>query len=128
MKAEGHRAKAERIGRSLEKLSPEDWEAVIDGVMLAVTHWINFAFHSVGLTAESNDVMHAYFATAFERQHWGLAAGPEFLDALAEIETTRPQHVRGNAPTGEAAATRALAILADVHERALATAAAAEKG
>ncbi len=128
MKAEGHRAKAERIGRSLDKLSPEDSEAVIDGVMLAVTHWINFAFHSVGLTAQTDDVMHAYFATAFERQHWGLAAGPEFLDALAEIETIRPQHVRGNASGGEAAATRALAILADVRERALATAGAAEKG
>ncbi|MDP6805388.1 MAG: hypothetical protein QF902_08665 [Rhodospirillales bacterium] len=122
MKAGGHRAKAERIARSLEKLSPEDWEIVIDGVMLALTHWINYAFHSVGLSAETDDVMHAYFATAFERQHWGLAAGPEFLAALEEIETIRPQHVRGNAPTGEAAATRALAILADVRERALAKA------
>ena len=114
MKAEGHRAKAERMGRSLEKLSPDDWEMVIDGVMLAVSHWINYAFHSMGLTADDENVMHAYFTTAFERQHWALAAGPELLDALA--------HVRGDAPTGEAAARRALAILADVRERALAMA------
>ncbi|HJO69640.1 MAG TPA: hypothetical protein QF804_08150 [Rhodospirillales bacterium] len=122
MKAEGHRAKAERMGRSLEKLSPDDWEMVIDGVMLAVSHWINYAFHSMGLTADDENVMHAYFTTAFERQHWALAAGPELLDALAEIETIRPPHVRGDAPTGEAAARRALAILADVRERALAMA------
>jgi hypothetical protein len=128
MKAEGHRAKAERMGRSLDKLSPDDWEMVIDGVMLAVSHWINYAFHTMGLSADDENVMHAYFTTAFERQHWGLAAGPEFLHALEEIETIRPPHVRGNASGGEAAATRALAILADVRERALAAAAGAEKG
>ena len=103
MKAEGHRAKAERIGRSLDKLSPEDSEAVIDGVMLAVTHWINFAFHSVGLTAQTDDVMHAYFATAFERQHWGLAAGPEFLErqhwGLAAGPESRSPRLRRSAPS-----------------------------
>ncbi len=119
MTPEGHREKAERLERSLAKLRPTDWEVVIDGAMLAVSHWINWAFHTKGLTAPDDDIVHAYFVTEFERQYYGLAAGPAFLDALDEIDRMRPRCVRGNAD-GEASARRALDLVAVAREVALA--------
>ena len=119
MKAQDHRAKAERIGRSLAKCGPTDYEMVIDGVMLAVTHWINFAHHRLGLTQDEDDLVHAYFVTAFDKQYYGLAAGPEFLAALEEIEAIRPLFVRGDVAGGEQAARRAREILEQVRGRAL---------
>ena len=71
MNAERHRAKAERLEASLAKCRPGDYEMIIDGAMLAVTHWINHAFHTLALTDDDSDVVHAYFETAFDRQHFG---------------------------------------------------------
>ena len=122
MNAKGHRHKAERIARTLAKCRPSDYEIVIDGAMLAISHWINFAFHSLQLTAADNDVMHAYFVTGFDRQYFGLAAGPEFLDALEEIDNARPLYVRGNIDGGEKAAERALDLHETVRRKALAVA------
>ena len=120
VKGEAHRAKAERLERSLAKCTAEDYEVVIDGAMLAVSHWANYAYHALGLTGPDTNVMHAYFVTAFDRQYFGLAAGPEFMDALEEIETLRPLYARGNVPGGPKAAARALALLAAVRAKALA--------
>ena len=127
MKAEGHRAKAERLDASLAKCRPGDYEMIIDGAMLAVTHWINHAFHTLALTDDDSDVVHAYFETAFDRQHFGLVAGAEFLDGLDEIETLRPLHARGNVAGGEAAAKKALEILRGIRKMAL-TVRPAEQG
>ena len=120
MKAVLHRAKAERIERSLAKCRPGDYEMIIEGAMLAVTHWTNHAFHILELTDDDSDVVHAFFETAFDRQHFGLVAGAEFLDGLEEIETLRPLHARGNVAGGEAAGKRALEILQAIREKALA--------
>ncbi|MDP6788591.1 MAG: hypothetical protein QGI13_15850 [Rhodospirillales bacterium] len=120
MNAQRHRAKAQRIERSLAKCRADDYEIVIDGAMLAATHWINAAFHIADLTDDDSDVVHAYFETAFDRQHFGLVAGAEFLDGLEEIETLRPLHARGNVAGGEAAAKRCLDILQAIREKALA--------
>ena len=120
MKAERHRAKAERLERSLAKCRPGDYEMIIDGAMLAVTHWINMAFHTLALTDDDSDVVHAYFETAFDRQHFGLVAGAEFLDGLEGIETLRPLHARGNVVGGEAAGRRALDILQSIRKYSLA--------
>ena len=122
MKAESHRRKAERLGRSLAKCSPADTELVIDGVMLAITHWINFTFHTLELTAPDDDIMHCYFVTGFDRQYYGLAADPVFLDALEEIDDLRPLHVRGNAAGSDAAGVRALELHETVRNKALALA------
>jgi hypothetical protein len=120
MNAERHRAKAERLEASLAKCRPGDYEMIIDGAMLAVTHWINHAFHTLALTDDDSDVVHAYFETAFDRQHFGLVAGAEFLDGLDEIETLRPLHARGTVAGGEAAGKRSLEILQGIRELALA--------
>ena len=122
MNAAAHRLKAERIERSLAKCDPGDYEMIIDGVMLAITHWINHAFHILNLTADDRDVIHAYFETAFDRQYFALVAGPAFLEGLEEIETLRPLYVRGNVAGGPAAAERALGVLGSVRERSLAAA------
>lgn len=122
MKADAHRAKAERIARTLAKCRPADHEIVIDGAMLAISHWINFAFHSLGLTAPEDDIMHCYFVTGFDRQYFGLAASPELLDALEEIDNARPLYVRGNVTGGDKAAERALVLQAMVRDKALALA------
>ena len=122
MKAEAHRLKAERLGRSLAKCSSADTELVIDGVMLAITHWINFVFHMLELTAPDDDIMHCYFVTGFDRQYYGLAADPVFLDALEEIDDLRPLYVRGNAAGSDAAGVRALEMHEAVRDKALALA------
>ncbi len=121
MTPEGHRTKAERIERSLPNCSPEYYEMVIEGAMLAVSHWINYVFHILRLTPHEKDVMHAYHETVFTHQYFGLVAGPEFLDGLEAIETLRALHVRGNVEGGERAATRALEILGGVRQKALAS-------
>jgi hypothetical protein len=122
MNADAHRAKAERIGRSLSICRTSDYEVVIDGAMLAISHWINFAFHRLDLTVPENDIMHCYFVTGFDRQYFGLAAGPEFLDALEEVDRARPLYVRGNVAGGDKAAERALKLQALVRDKALAVA------
>ena len=128
MTPEGHRAKAERIERSLAKCSPADYEMVIEGAMLAVSHWINHVLHVVGLTPDDKDVMHAYHETVFSHQYFGLVAGPEFLGGLEEIETLRPLYSRGTVEGGERAAARTLEILEGVREKALAAAAGKSPG
>jgi hypothetical protein len=62
-----HRMKAQRIETSMEKLSDADYEAVIEGSMLAGSHWLNFACHRMELTGHSADVMHAEFLTGAQR-------------------------------------------------------------
>jgi hypothetical protein len=114
-----HRAKAERITRSLAKCSPSDYEAVIEGVMLAGTHWFNLGLHAFGLIPPERDVMHAEFLTGAERLKIGLVA-PRLVEALEEVEASRALFVRGNAAGGEAAARRALELLAGIRDAALA--------
>ena len=48
MRAHAHRRKAERISRSLAKIGPDDYEVMIDGALLAISHWLNYALHRAG--------------------------------------------------------------------------------
>ena len=114
-----HMIKAERITRSLDKCRPSDHEALIEGAMLAGTHWFNLGLHALGLFAPDRDVMHAEFLTKVERLTVGLAA-PAMVEALEEIEGFRALFVRGTAPGGEAAGARARECLVRIREAALA--------
>jgi hypothetical protein len=107
MTPDRHREKAERITRSLAKCTPADHEAVIEGAMLAGSHWLNLALHGFGLRPPDRDVMHAEFLTRAERMMVSVVAR-EMVEALEEIEAMRALYVRGDAPGGEAAARRAL--------------------
>jgi len=115
----GHRDKAERITQSLQKCRPSDHEAVIEGAMLAGSHWFNLGLHRLGVLPPDRDVMHAEFLTKAERLKIGLVA-EDMVEALEEIEGSRALFVRGTAPGGEDAARRALECLRRIREAALA--------
>ena len=111
MNESSHRTKAERIERSLAALDVEHFEAIIEGCMLAGTHWFNILLHRARLAAENGDAMHAEFLSLGARRKVSLQM-PTALGALDEIEALRTSHVRGDMPDGPAAARRALACLA----------------
>ena len=104
-----HRAKAERIERSLARLAPSDHEIRIEAAMLASTHWLNALLHASGVSAPDQDDLRRY-----------RLVGDGVIDALSEIEDLRPAWVRGNVAGGERAADRAFALLGTVRRAALA--------
>lgn len=117
MSPEEHRAKAEKIERSLAKCGPADYEMKIEAAMLAGTHWLNLALHRLGATPPQNDILHTYMLTVNELRKYRVADA-ELVDALSEIEDIRPGYVRGNLPGGEKAAARALELLALLRRKA----------
>ena len=117
MSPDEHRAKAERIERSLAKCGPVDYEMKIEAAMLAGTHWLNHALHRLGVTPPQNDILHTYMLTVNELRKYRVA-DEELLDALSEIEDIRPGYVRGNLPDGEKAAARVLELLALLRRKA----------
>jgi hypothetical protein len=117
VKSEIHRTKADRIQRSLARLSTQEYEAVIEGAMLAGTHWFNVILHELGLQPDSADVMHAEFIGMGMRRKIALRARVP-MEALDEIEHSRTTHVRGDLAEGEKAAARALACLKVLEEEA----------
>jgi hypothetical protein len=106
MKTEPHRSKALRIERSLARLTDADYEAIIEGAMLAGTHWFNILLHRAQLWPDTRDAMHAEFLTLGERRRVA-ATMPDALAALDTIESLRTLHVRGDMPHGEEAAKTA---------------------
>jgi hypothetical protein len=112
-----HRAKAERIERSLAKLTDADWEIRIEAAMLAGTHWVNHVLHGVGASHESEDVVHASMCIVSVLRKYKLAE-PGLMAQLEEIEELRPLFVRGDMDGGAQAADRALALLVAIGERA----------
>src|SRR4051812_38096770 len=112
-----HRDKAERIERSLAKLTDSDWEIRIEAAMLAGTHWVNHTLHSVGASQVSEDLVHASMCMVSVLRKYKLAE-PELMAQLEEIEELRPLFVRGDMDGGAQAADRALALLASMGERA----------
>jgi hypothetical protein len=121
MNPELHRSKAERIARSLEKCTAADYEALIEGAMLAGTHWFNYALHAYGLRAPEQDVMHAEFLSKAERAKLVLVS-QELVEALEEVEASRAMFVRGSAAGGEEMGRRALELLNRIRSIALAAA------
>jgi len=112
-----HRDKAERIERSLAKLTDADWEIRIEAAMLAGTHWVNHVLHGVGASQVSEDVVHASMCIVSVLRKYKLAE-PKLMAQLEEIEELRPLFVRGDMDGGPKAADRALALLASIGERA----------
>src|SRR5277367_1374136 len=98
-----HQARAERITRSLRKCHVADYEIVIEGAMLASTHWFNLGLHRLGWSAPTHDVVHAEFIAKGERLKLSLLV-PDLLAARDTIEAARALFVRGSAPSGEDAA------------------------
>jgi hypothetical protein len=112
-----HRDKAERIERSLAHLTDTDWEIRIEAAMLAGTHWLNYALHRRGVSAETEDVIHTSMSTVNAVRKYKLAE-KDMVEQLDEIEELRPLYVRGDVEGGPEAARRALALLAAIGQRA----------
>jgi hypothetical protein len=110
MKPGHHREKALSIERSLAKLADAYYEAVIEGAMLAGTHWFNILLHRWELLPDSRDAMHAEFLTLGERRRIAVRM-TDALAALDTIEGLRTTHVRGDLKDGEASARTARACL-----------------
>jgi hypothetical protein len=110
MTPEFHRAKAERIARSMQKLTDSDYEAVIEACMLAGSHWLNFACHRMELTTPNNDVMHSEYLNGIHRIEISLRT-PQLLQAMDEVEAYRAGFVRGNLDGGEQVAARCRGLL-----------------
>jgi len=117
MTPEMHQAKAERVEASFKKCGPGDIEAAIEVAMLAGTHWFNIALHRMGVSAPQKDALHSQYMLDADRYKVQVVA-PDLLAALDEIEAMRALHVRGNAPGGDAAAKRALDLLAQLRQAA----------
>ncbi len=107
MRVEEHIYKAKRLSASIGKCSREDYEALIEGAMLAATHWFNAALHRVRIRAEDDDVMHGTKLTVEEHKRCETLL-PELLDALEVIEELRSPYVRGAEPDGVRAGQLAL--------------------
>lgn len=112
-----HRDKAERIERSLAKLTDSDWEIRIEAAMLAGTHWVNYVLHKSGVSGMSEDMVHASMCMVSVLRKYKLAE-PDLIAQLEEIEELRPQFVRGDMDGGADAANRALELLELMGERA----------
>jgi hypothetical protein len=117
MTPENHRDKAERIERSLAKLTDSDWEMQIEASMLAGTHWINFVLHKTGISAVSEDMVHASMTMVSVLRKYKLAE-PDLIEQLEEIEELRPLYVRGDVEGGTIAANRAMELLNSIGARA----------
>ncbi|HZQ61173.1 MAG TPA: hypothetical protein VFC24_07485 [Casimicrobiaceae bacterium] len=113
-----HRAKAQRIERSIAALDPTQFEAVIEGTMLAGTHWFNLVLHRAAILPDRNDAMHAEFLPLGTRRRVRVLLG-EVLAAMDRIEALRTTHVRGDMPDGTGAAREALHALAVLRQHAL---------
>lgn len=113
MIAAKHKEKALRIERSLAKCAPQDYEIRIEGAMLAATHWVNGAYHAMGVSADTNDILHTYMLTVNEYRRYA-AANAQLIDRLAEIEDVRPLYVRGDVEGGQAVADRVNRLLEDI--------------
>ena len=121
MSPDKHRAKAERIERSLAALTDADWEIRIEAAMLAGTHWANYVLHKVGVSAASEDMVHASMAIVSFLRKYKLAE-PALIGQLEEIEELRPLFVRGDVDGGPQAAARALELLRLMRLRAMSVA------
>ena len=116
MKPELHAARAARVQRSLAKLGRADYEMRLEAAMLAGTQLINVGLHGLGLTAPSEDTLHAEYLGGPARIKADLLA-PGLVDLLLQIEMLRPGHVRGDLANGEEAGERALDLLRQIELR-----------
>jgi hypothetical protein len=111
-----HAARAARVLSSLAKLDPGAYEMRIEAAMLAGTQLLNVALHELGITAASDDIMHAEYMGGPVRIKADLLA-PGLVDLLLQIEMLRPGHVRGDLSNGEEAGARAMDLLAQLRRR-----------
>ena len=90
MSPEAHLKKAERIERSLGRLTERDYEMRIDGAMLAATHYANMALHVLGLSVSERDIIHTEFLQVIDYKRFRVAARA-LLEALEVSRLCAPR-------------------------------------
>jgi hypothetical protein len=120
MTPQEHEASALRIEKSLRKCGPDDYEIIIEGAMLAGSHWLNAHLHRLGATPPGKDVMHTYLLVVNELRRLSVA-DPQAVAALGAIEDMRPAYVRGAHAGGKEAGQRALSLLESIRASARAS-------
>lgn len=112
-----HRLKAERLERSMGKCATGDYEALIEGALLAAGHWFNLALHDMGFYPSARDVMHLT-KMPLEDLMRVQAVAPALVQAYEEMEELRSPFVRGSEPGGIDAARRCLVLLGEIRNLA----------
>lgn len=107
MEIEEHVQKAQRISSSIAKCDASDYEARIEGAMLAATHWLNAALHAKGIRTAFQDAMHGTKLTVEEHKRCETLLGP-LIEALEVIEELRSPYVRGAEADGIGAGNLAM--------------------
>ena len=102
----------------MQKLNDANYEIIIEGCMLAGTHWLNFARHQMEIAGPDRDAMHAEFLDGAQRVAISLLA-PALLGALDEIESYRAGFVRGDLEGGDKIAARCRGLLDTIRHAAL---------
>lgn len=115
MEPSDHLKKAARLEDTMRKLSAaDDGETIIENCMLAGTHLVNAALHHARVSEA--DIIHSDLL-AIDREK-GLAIAPAFpieraelkvaFQALARIESVRPEYIRGHRDCSAALAAEIL--------------------
>jgi hypothetical protein len=117
VQSELHRQKAERIERSLALCEASDYEAIIEGALLAAGHWFNLALHDMGFYPPGKDVMHLTKMPVEDFMRVQAAAF-YLVGAYDEMEELRSPWVRGGEPGGAQAGARALELLDHIRKAA----------
>jgi len=104
MKIDSHRKKIERFERTITKLDiDEDSETLIEDYMLAASHFINAAMHSLGTLKEDKDIKHNNLFGFVRRESSLKENSGEVADLIQQIEQLRPSYVYGKGESGTAA-------------------------
>lgn len=104
MKIEHHLNKIERISKTLEKLNDhDDYETIIEDIMLLAAHYLNAAMHCFGTLKEDQDIKHNIIYGILLRENKLGDKSKELADLFLNIEELRPSHVYGKGKNGETA-------------------------
>lgn len=104
MKIEHHLNKINRISKTIEKLNDhDDYETIIECIMLLAAHYVNAAMHCLGTLKEDQDVKHNIIYGILLRENKLGDKSKEIADLFLNIEELRPSHVYGKGKNGETA-------------------------
>jgi hypothetical protein len=114
MKISAHLRHAAELRRAILGLGVSDIELIIEGAMLAGTHYMNAGLHMHGATPAHEDVVHAEFMNSAQVATLNQAC-VRMWQALYIIEGLRAWYVRGDERSHDGVLQRVLACLETLH-------------
>lgn len=111
MKISFHLEKAERMKSTIKKLDyEEDYETIIENIVLISSHLINAAMHKLGTLREDRDIKHNRLYGILKRENKLHQESMRVANLIENIEQLRPSHVYGKGKNGKTA-KKAMKIL-----------------